>query len=152
MAVAFHWLSMFGWTLWAAADLGDRLLSPKEFLDDLGLEGRCVTFSHGCDTPYRCPTFCLNSWVHCTTPLLQNRKGHRLTRHGAHYLLTKYVKLARLSMPQLNHMRISPHILRHTKAMHLVQSGVPLITIKDILGHADVKSTEIYVQIDLAGL
>jgi site-specific recombinase XerD len=83
------------------------------------------------------------------TPLLQNRKGQVLTRHGAQYLLTKYVKLARLSMPQLNNVRISPHILRHTKAMHLLQSGVPLVTIKDILGHADVKSTEIYVQIDL---
>ena len=83
------------------------------------------------------------------TPLLQNRKGERLTRHGAQYLLTKYVQLARITMPQLNSVRISPHILRHTKAMHLLQSGVPLVTIKDILGHADVKSTEIYVKIDL---
>jgi len=33
--------------------------------------------------------------------------------------------------------------------MHLLQSGVPLVTIKDFLGHADIKSTEIYVQIDL---
>ncbi len=38
---------------------------------------------------------------------------------------------------------------RHTKGMHLLQSGVPLITIKDFLGHVDVKSTEVYVQIDL---
>ncbi len=87
--------------------------------------------------------------VEDTTALLQNRKGERLTRHGAQYLLTKYVKLARITMPQLDHVRISPHILRHTKAMHLLQSGVPLVTIKDILGHADVKSTEIYVQSDL---
>jgi integrase/recombinase XerD len=83
------------------------------------------------------------------TPLLQNRKGQRLTRHGAQYLLTKYVTLARITMPHLNSVRISPHILRHTKAMHLLQSGVPLVTIKDILGHVDMKSTEIYVQIDL---
>jgi integrase/recombinase XerD len=87
--------------------------------------------------------------VEDATPLLQNRKGQRLTRHGAQYLLTKYVRLARITMPQLDHVRISPHILRHTKAMHLLQSGVPLVTIKDILGHADVKSTEIYVQSDL---
>ena len=39
---------------------------------------------------------------------------------------------------------------RHTKAMHLLQAGVPLVTIKDFLGHADVKSTDVYVQIDLA--
>src|SRR5207247_5575853 len=38
---------------------------------------------------------------------------------------------------------------RHTKAMHLLQAGIPLITIKDFLGHADVKSTEVYVQIDV---
>lgn len=83
------------------------------------------------------------------TPLLQNRYGQRLTRHGARYLLKKYVQRARVSLPQLDRVRISPHTLRHTKAMHLLQSGVPLITIKDILGHADVKSTEVYVQIDL---
>lgn len=83
------------------------------------------------------------------TPLLQNRHGHRLTRHGARYLLIKYVKRAQLSQPHFDRLRISPHTLRHTKAMHLLQSGVPLITIKDILGHVDVKSTEVYVHIDL---
>jgi len=52
-------------------------------------------------------------------------------------------------MPTLKRTGISPHTLRHTKGMHLLQAGVPLITIKDFLGHADVKSTEVYVQIDL---
>ena len=52
-------------------------------------------------------------------------------------------------MPALKRTGISPHTLRHTKGMHLLQAGVPLITIKDFLGHADVKSTEVYVQIDL---
>jgi integrase/recombinase XerD len=84
-----------------------------------------------------------------TTTLLQNRYGQHLTRHGASYLLKKYVQRARISMPQLNHVHISPHTFRHTKAMHLLQAGIPLITIKDILGHSDVKSTEVYVQNDL---
>ena len=83
-------------------------------------------------------------------PLLQNRHAQRLTRHGARYLLTKYLDRARASMPALQRNRISPHTLRHTKAMHLLQAGVPLVTIKDILGHADVRTTEIYVQCDLA--
>lgn len=83
------------------------------------------------------------------TSLLQNRHGQPLTRQGARYLLAKYVKRARAASPHLDHVRISPHTLRHTKAMHLLQAGVPLVTIKDILGHADVKSTEVYVQIDL---
>lgn len=52
-------------------------------------------------------------------------------------------------MPSLNRRGISPHTLRHTKAMHLLQAGVPFITIKDFLGHVDVKSTEVYIQIDL---
>jgi site-specific recombinase XerD len=84
------------------------------------------------------------------TPLLQNRHAQRLTRHGARYVLKKYLDQARVSMPALQRDRISPHTLRHTKAMHLLQAGVPLVTIKDILGHADVRSTEIYVQCDLA--
>lgn len=84
------------------------------------------------------------------TPLLSPRHGERLTRHGARYLLTKYLQRARGSMPTLNRSGISPHTLRHTKAMHLLQAHVPLVTIKDFLGHADVKSTEVYVQIDLA--
>lgn len=83
------------------------------------------------------------------TPLLQNRQGQHMTRHGACYLLRKYLDRARVSMPSLRRDRISPHTLRHTKAMHLLQAGIPLVTIKDFLGHADVKSTEIYVQIDL---
>jgi integrase/recombinase XerD len=83
------------------------------------------------------------------TPLVVNRRRDRLTRHGARYLLMKYLRRARASMPSLNRRGISPHTLRHTKAMHLLQAGVPLITIKDFLGHVDVKSTEVYIQIDL---
>ena len=52
-------------------------------------------------------------------------------------------------MPTLQRAHISPHTFRHSKAMHLLQAGVPLVTIKDILGHVDVKSTEVYIQIDL---
>ena len=84
-----------------------------------------------------------------TAPLIQNRNGQRLTRHGARYLLDKYVQRAQVSLPSLARVRISPHTFRHTKAMHLLQSDIPLVTIKDFLGHADVKSTEVYVQSDL---
>ena len=85
-----------------------------------------------------------------TAPLIQNRNGQRLTRHGARYLLDKYVQRAQVSLPSLARTRISPHTFLHTKAMHLLQSDIPLVTIKDFLGHADVKSTEVYVQSDLA--
>lgn len=83
------------------------------------------------------------------SPLLLNRYGERLSRHGVRYLLKKYANLAQLKIPSINPHSISPHTLRHSKAIHLLQAGLPLITIKDILGHADIKSTEIYVHADL---
>lgn len=82
-------------------------------------------------------------------PIFVNRSGQKLSRHGVRYLMKKYLTIAQQKMPSLGRRSISPHTLRHTKAMHLLQSGLPLITIKDILGHADIKSTEIYIQTDL---
>jgi len=82
-------------------------------------------------------------------PLLQNRGGNRLTRHGARYLFRKYLVRAGASMPSLTRSGISPHTLRHTKGLHLLEAGVPLVTIKDFLGHADVRSTEMYVEATL---
>jgi len=72
-----------------------------------------------------------------------------LGRHGARYILLKYLHRAARSMRSLARTGISPHTLRHTKAMHLLQAGVPLVTVKDFLGHVDLKSTEVYVQADL---
>jgi integrase/recombinase XerD len=72
-----------------------------------------------------------------------------LSRHGARYVLLKYLRRATSSMPTLARAGISPHTMRHTKAMHLLQSGVPLVMVKDFLGHVDLKSTEVYVQADL---
>ena len=82
-------------------------------------------------------------------PLFMNRSGQKLSRHGVRYLPRKYLAIAQQKMPHMGRHGISPHTLRHTKAMHLLQSGLPLITIKDILGHADIKTTEVYVQADL---
>jgi len=82
-------------------------------------------------------------------PLFENRRGEKLTRQGARYLMRAYLSQAAKTMPKLKRTRISLHTLRHTKAMHLLQSGVPIITIKDVLGHADVRTTEVYVQTDL---
>jgi site-specific recombinase XerD len=82
-------------------------------------------------------------------PLFRNRRGEKLTRQGARYVLKKYLGCAAKTMPRLSRPGLSLHTFRHTKAMHLLQSGVPIITIKDVLGHADIKSTEVYVQTDL---
>jgi integrase/recombinase XerD len=82
-------------------------------------------------------------------PCFLNCYGQRLSRHGVRYLLKKYIDATRRDIPRIGRPGISPHTLRHTKAMHLLQAGLPLITIKDILGHADIKSTEIYVETNL---
>ncbi len=44
--------------------------------------------------------------------------------------------------------KVKPHMLRHSKAMHLLQAGVNLIYIRDFLGHVDIKTTEIYARAD----
>jgi site-specific recombinase XerD len=83
---------------------------------------------------------------HADQPLFQNRQGGRLARSG--YLLQKYVEAVRRDHPGLT-QPVSPHSLRHTKGMHLLQSGVPLEIIRDFLGHVDVKTTEIYARANL---
>jgi len=80
--------------------------------------------------------------------LFRNRKGGRLSRSGIRYILEKYVRSAQSIRPSLD-TKISPHWLRHSKAMHLLQTGNPLVVIRNILGHADVKTTEIYARADL---
>ena len=77
------------------------------------------------------------------TSLFRNRQNHALTRAGISYILCKYVGVARNSISDIP-THVTPHILRHTKAMHLLQAGVNLIYIRDFLGHADVKTTQVY--------
>ncbi len=84
-----------------------------------------------------------------THPLFQNPYGRKFSRHGVRYILKKYVQAAGKQMPCLLGKTISPHTLRHSKAVHLLQSGVPLVTIKDLLGHTDVRTTQIYAETDL---
>lgn len=81
-------------------------------------------------------------------PLFPNRTGNKITRTGIAYILDKHVTTARKANPAALPSRISPHTLRHTKAMHLLQAGVNLVYIRDILGHADLRTTEIYARID----
>jgi integrase/recombinase XerD len=82
-------------------------------------------------------------------PLFANRHGRRLSRSGVRYLVEKYTDKAGASQPGLALPSVSPHTFRHSKAMHLLQSGNPLVVIRDFLGHADIKSTEIYARSDL---
>lgn len=80
-------------------------------------------------------------------PLFFNHRGERLTRAGVTYILKKYCSAARTENPELP-AKISPHVLRHSKAMHMLQAGVNLVYIRDFLGHAHVETTEIYAKAD----
>ncbi len=80
---------------------------------------------------------------------LRNARGAPLTRSGAAFVLDHYRRLAGRHHPTLDRKGISPHSFRHTKAMHMLQAGISPVTIKDILGHAHLKTLEAYVQADL---
>ncbi|ETR70824.1 MAG: phage integrase family protein [Candidatus Magnetoglobus multicellularis str. Araruama] len=79
--------------------------------------------------------------------LFYNSKRHPFTRPGITYILGKYLKQAKKThMNFLFPDRLHPHLVRHTKAMHLLEAGVNLIYIRDLLGHVNVTTTEIYLR------
>lgn len=80
--------------------------------------------------------------------LFTNRHGGQLTRIGVTYVLKKYAELARQQHPDIIPDNFSAHCIRHSKAMHLLQAGVPLIYIRDFLGHTKISTTEIYAKAD----
>lgn len=81
-------------------------------------------------------------------PLFANCWGEKLTRAGVSNILNKYVKKARENNILFTKSKISCHSLRHSKAMHLLQAGVHLVYIRDILGHSNIQTTEIYARAD----
>ena len=83
-------------------------------------------------------------------PLFTNRLGARLTRTGIARCIKRYANAAVARMPTLRDRRISPHTMRHTTAMHMLQSGTDLRVISAMLGHASMLTTHHYARIDLA--
>ncbi len=81
-----------------------------------------------------------------SAPVFANRAGQRLGRAGAAYVLARCAHAAHADHPELVPEKVSPHVLRHSKAMHLLEKGVNLVYIRDILGHASVVTTEVYAK------
>lgn len=92
----------------------------------------------------------LNPQFEVNSPLLPNRDGNAMTRGNVTQRVALAVKAATAAQPQLAKRRISPHTLRHTTAMHLLQSGVDITVIALWLGHESPVTTHHYVEADLA--
>lgn len=84
-----------------------------------------------------------------TDHLFLNRSRRPLSRSGIAYIIDSCARKAASIMPSLRNKRVTPHTIRHTTAMHLLQSGVEINVIKSWLGHASITTTDRYVQIDL---
>jgi integrase/recombinase XerD len=92
--------------------------------------------------------YCLYGEESISMPLFSNRNNSKLTRAGISYILSKYIELAKKIDSKLFPKKVTPHILRHSKAMHLLQANVNLIYIRDFLGHSSVTTTERYAKAD----
>ena len=82
-------------------------------------------------------------------PLFPNARGTQLSRDGVEYLLAKHVITAAKRCPTLEKKKISPHVLRHTTAMDLLQHGVDRTVIALWLGHEKVETTQVYLHADM---
>ena len=82
--------------------------------------------------------------------LFSTRQGRRLSADTVQYAVAKYAAIARQHCPSLKHKRISPHVLRHSAAMELLQAGVDCSVIALWLGHESVETTQVYLHAHMA--
>lgn len=86
----------------------------------------------------------LNAPEHEAYPVFSNQRHSKLSRGGISWIIRKHQ--ANTNDFNLSSVKISPHTIRHSKAMHLYEAGIPLPYIRDILGHVDLSTTEIYAR------
>jgi site-specific recombinase XerD len=149
-----HALLLFLYNAGARADEAARLtiadleLGPAPAVKILG-KGRKTRL---------CPLWA--STASALTPLVAGRGGHEpvflnrrhegMTRFGIYALVRRCAVQAVRRVPSLATKRISPHVIRHTTAVHLLRAGVDINTIRAWLGHVSLDTTNIYAEVDLA--
>lgn len=80
-----------------------------------------------------------------TAVLFLNVKGEPLTRQGIRYIIRKYIAIAKSECPEEFKIEGYPHLLRHSKATHLIDAGVNIYNIRDFLGHESIVTTQVYL-------
>ena len=131
-------------------------------LDDLHLDGVSQVRLKGKGGKTRsCPLWpqtvqALQRWLTVRQPhdptdqaVFLNARGRRLTRFGIRYLLGKHGLQAQDQCPSIQTKTLTPHVLRHTTAMHLIRAGNDLSSVAYWLGHAHLNTTHHYFRIDM---
>jgi integrase/recombinase XerD len=78
-----------------------------------------------------------------------NCRGAPITRFGIYAMVSRYARHATQGVPSLRAKRVSPHVIRHTTAVHLLRAGVDINTIRAWLGHVSLDTTNVYAEVDL---
>lgn len=91
-----------------------------------------------------------NSLLHVNLDdsIFVNQSGQKLSRSGVEYIIGKYATIAGNELSSIKEKKITPHVYRHSKGMHLTQANVNIIYIRDLLGHSSVQVTERYARAD----
>jgi len=127
--------------------------------EDLLLQPQASVLVHGKGRKERClplwkeTASALRAWlavrgISRAPELFLNARGTSMTRAGFEYILCKHVRAAALRCPSLSDKRVSPHVLRHTCALTILQATKDLRKVSLWLGHSSMQTTEIYTRAD----
>jgi integrase/recombinase XerD len=126
-------------------------------IEDVDWHSQCVRIVGKGGKQRRCPlwTSTLNQLRdlagnrELTEPMFLNRCHQPMTRSGIHGLVRRCATSAYPQAPSLKSKKVSPHVVRHTAASHLLHAGVDINTIRGWLGHVSINTTNIYAETDL---